>query len=38
VQLPWLAVAEPNVTPGGSGSVSVTPVAAEGPALLTVTV
>src|SRR5437879_1271437 len=30
-QFPWVAVAEPNVTFGGSVSVTVTPVAAEGP-------
>jgi hypothetical protein len=35
VQVPCEAVAESNVTPLGSVSVSVTPVAPEGPALLT---
>ena len=36
-QLPWLGVAETKVTPAGSVSVSVMPVALEGPALLTPT-
>ena len=36
-QLPWVGVAEVNVTPGGSVSVRVMPVAVEGPALLTPT-
>ena len=37
-QLPWVGVAESNVTPLGSVSVSVTPVAPEGPELLTLSV
>ena len=36
VQVPCEAVAESNVTPLGSVSVTVTPVAPEGPALVTV--
>jgi hypothetical protein len=35
-QLPWLGVLERIVTPEGSVSVSVTPVALEGPLLVTV--
>ena len=35
-QLPWPAAAETNVTPAGSVSVSVTPVASPAPLLLTV--
>jgi hypothetical protein len=38
LQPPWLAVAETSVTPAGSGSVTVTPVAAPGPWLVTVIV
>jgi hypothetical protein len=34
-QLPRLEVAETYVTPGGRGSVSVTPVARDGPLLVT---
>ena len=36
-QLPWVGVAELNVTPAGSVSVTVIPVALDGPALLTPT-
>jgi len=35
-QLPCAGVAETSVVPGGSGSVTVTPVAELGPLLLTV--
>jgi hypothetical protein len=38
VQAPWLGVAETKVTFAGSVSVTVTPVAGEGPALLAVSV
>src|SRR5437660_9496 len=38
VTVPWLGVAETNVTPAGNVSVSVTLVALPGPALATVTV
>ena len=38
VQLPWLDVTETKVTPAGNLSVSVTPVAGEGPLLLAVSV
>lgn len=38
VQVPWLGVADSNVTPTGNGSLSVTPVAAYGSALETVRV
>ena len=38
VQVPWLAVAEPNVTPAGSVSVTETESAASPPALWTVSV
>jgi hypothetical protein len=38
VHVPWVGVADTNVTPAGSVSVRVTPVAVLGPALLTVTV
>ncbi len=38
LQLPWLGVAETNVTPVGNASVRVTPVACDGPLLVTVTV
>jgi hypothetical protein len=37
-QLPWLAVAETNVVPAGTESVSTTPVAADGPTFVTVMV
>jgi hypothetical protein len=37
VQVPWLGVTAPAVKPGGKVSVSLTPVAADGPALVTVT-
>src|SRR5437763_1974077 len=37
VTVPWLGVAETNVTPAGNVSVRVTPVAALGPLLATVT-
>src|SRR5262245_6945327 len=30
-QVPWVVVAEPNVTPAGSGSATITLVAAAGP-------
>ena len=33
-QLPWVGVADTNVTPAGSVSVSVTPAASAGPELL----
>ena len=33
--VPWDGVADPNVTPAGSVSVTVTPVALDGPALAT---
>jgi len=36
VQVPWLEVAETRTMPAGSVSVKVTPVAAEGPLLMTV--
>src|SRR5947209_6544742 len=35
-QVPWVDVAETNLTPAGNVSVSVTPVAAEGPLFVTV--
>src|SRR5712664_1640369 len=35
VQVPWVEVAETNVTPVGRVSVAVTPVACEGPLLVT---
>ena len=38
VQLPWLAAAETKLTPAGSWSVKVTPVAAAGPPFVTVAV
>jgi len=38
VQVPWLGVAETNVTPVGTASVKVTPVAGDGPLLVTVSV
>ena len=38
LQVPWLGVAEPNVTPLGSVSVTVTMVASDGPSLVTVSV
>src|SRR3989442_1667601 len=38
VQVPWLALAETKVTPAGSGSVTVTPVAGDGPLFLATTV
>src|SRR6266850_508174 len=38
VQVPWLGVAETNVTPAGTASVRVTPVAGDGPLLVTVSV
>lgn len=38
VAVPWLAVADTNVTPDGNTSVTVTPVASLGPALVTVKV
>jgi hypothetical protein len=38
VQVPWLGVAETNVTPVGTASVKVTPVAGDGPLLVTVRV
>ena len=38
VQVPWLGVAETNVTPVGTVSVKVTPVAGDGPLLVTVSV
>jgi hypothetical protein len=38
LQVPWVAVADTNVTPLGRVSVRVTPVAPLGPALLTLTV
>src|ERR1700694_2427591 len=38
VEVPWLGVAETNVRPAGSWSVICTPVASEGPLLVTVTV
>jgi hypothetical protein len=34
-QVPWLGVAETNVSPAGSTSVSVTPVEFDGPLLVT---
>src|SRR5262245_46529293 len=37
-QFPWLEVDVVKVTPAGRGSVSVTPVAAAGPLLVTLTV
>src|SRR3954451_12737019 len=37
VQVPWLGVTAPAVKPGGNVSVSLTAVAADGPALVTVT-
>ena len=37
-QEPWLGVAEMKITPAGSVSVRITPVAVEGPPLVTVTV
>lgn len=36
--VPWLTVQETNVVPAGSGSVTVTPSAAAGPAFATVSV
>ena len=36
LQLPWLELTEINVTPAGKRFVSATPLAADGPALLTV--
>jgi hypothetical protein len=36
--LPWLGVADTNITPAGKGSVTVTPVAVLGPALPTINV
>lgn len=36
VQVPWLGAQDTNVVPGGSGSVTVTPSAVDGPALATV--
>ena len=38
VAVPWLAVADTNVTPDGKTSVTVTPVASLGPAFVTVKV
>src|SRR5688572_11402724 len=38
VQVPWLGVADVNVTPAGRLSVTTTPAAVDGPALVTVTV
>jgi hypothetical protein len=38
LQVPWVAVADTNTTPAGNVSVRVTPVAALGPALLTLIV
>src|ERR1700686_3124785 len=38
VQLPWLELAETKLTAAGRASVMVTPVATEGPLLVTVTV
>jgi hypothetical protein len=38
VQVPWLGVAETNVTPVGTASVKVTPVAGDGPLLVTIRV
>jgi len=38
VQVPWLGVAETKVTLAGTASVKVTPVAGEGPLLVTVRV
>jgi hypothetical protein len=38
VHVPWVAVADTKVTPEGSVSVTVTPLAPLGPALLTLTV
>src|SRR5205823_12912580 len=38
VYVPWLGVAETNVSPAGSWSVICTPVASEGPLLVTVIV
>jgi len=38
VQVPWVGVADTKITPAGNVSVRVTPVAALGPALLTLTV
>jgi hypothetical protein len=38
VQLPWLEVAEPKVTPAGRVSVTTTPVAGLGPLLVATTV
>src|SRR2546426_785365 len=38
VQAPWVEDAEKKVTPAGSGSVTVTPVAGPGPALATLIV
>src|SRR5712664_1241606 len=35
VQVPWLGVAETNVRPAGSTSVTVTPVELDGPLLVT---
>ncbi len=37
-QEPWLAVTVPGFRPAGSGSLSVTPVAVDGPSLRTVSV
>ena len=38
LQVPWLGVAEIKLTSAGNGSVSVTPVASEGPLFVTVMV
>jgi hypothetical protein len=38
VQVPWLGVAETNVTPEGSASVRVTPVTGDGPLFVTIRV
>src|SRR6266446_3912693 len=38
VQVPWLGVAETNMRPAGSTSVTVTPVELDGPLLVTVIV
>ena len=38
LQVPWLGVAEPNVSPAASVSVNTTPVAEDVPLFVTVTV
>src|SRR5260370_24559912 len=38
VQVPWLGVADTNLSPAGSTSVTVTPVEPDGPLLVTVIV